>query len=158
MKYNLANYSEQYFSSGEPYGKYGIAAGGVVYKYLADQLQILLLTRHDKQISYHLPKGTVYVGESLESAALREIAEECGVRTELKTYIGAKTEKFTYMNKYFDKTTHYYVAEYVADEQKMDNEHDGKVWVDANEAVSLLKPNINHEDIFVERAIKFLTV
>lgn len=141
-------------SSGLPYH---ISAGGVVYKKVGDIVDYLLLGRDDNGVTtYHLPKGTLHIDETLESCAVREISEESGCKIELKTYLGAKTEQYTYLDGYYDKTLHYYAAEYLGNADMMDAEHDFKEWCSYDEATNKLKTNIKREDIFLERAKNYL--
>lgn len=136
---------------------YHISAGGVVYKKVGNAYQYLVLGRNDDgEITFHLPKGTLHVGETLESCAVREIAEEAGVRVELQTYLGAKTAQYTLAGQYFDKTIHYYMAEYIADMAQMDNEHDFREWVDYHTALKRLELERKNEALFVERCAEHL--
>lgn len=133
-----------------------ISTGGVVYRKADNDFEYLLLGRNTEEgVTYHLPKGTLHIDETLESCALREIAEESGCATILKTYLGAKTEQYTY-NGDFDKTLHYYAAEYVAESEAMDNEHDFREWCQYDDAIAKLRTNIKREDIFIERTKKYL--
>lgn len=136
---------------------YGISAGGVVYKKTNNTVLYLLLGRHSKQgISYHLPKGTLHIGEPIEAAAIREIAEEAGVRVKLKTFIGGKHARFDYMGAPNDKIILYYVAEYIDEASGMDDEHDFREWCSYDDAINKLSANIKHEDEFLARANDFI--
>lgn len=53
--------------------KYIEAAGGLVKNHLS---KVLIIKRFDK---WDLPKGKVESGESYQDAAVREVAEECGI-------------------------------------------------------------------------------
>lgn len=66
------------------------AAGGIVYRYADDQLQILLI--HDKYGHWTMPKGHLKRGESEAQAALREVFEETAVLGTL----GPLVERITY--------------------------------------------------------------
>lgn len=68
------------------------AAGGLVKNGMGDYLFIYRLGKWD------LPKGKVDPGESMKKAAVREIAEECGVKID---YLGQKlvTSYHTYQLK-----------------------------------------------------------
>ena len=154
----LIHYPEQYSAASSDI-PYGISSGCVVYKNDDDGTQVLLLMRNrDNKISYHLPKGTVHVDESLEQAAIRETAEEAGIKVDLVTYLGAKVYQYEFKGKYYDKTFHYYAAEYIKDLGGMDNEHDGKIWINIDEAADLLDKTSpdKKESVFVGRLISFL--
>ena len=154
----LIHYPEQYSTHNSDV-PYSISSGCVVYKIEAGITQVLLLMRDRKNIvSYHLPKGTVHIDESLEQASLRETAEEAGVKVDLTTYLGAKVYQYEFDGKYYDKTFHYYAAKYIKDLGSMDNEHDGKVWIEIDDAAELLDKTSpdKKESIFVHRLKKFL--
>ena len=55
------------------------AAGGVAWRRIDDQLEILLVHR-DHHDDWTFPKGKLDPGESLKQCALREVAEETGLR------------------------------------------------------------------------------
>lgn len=149
-------YTDEY-SAKRSQSPYGISAGGVVYRKAGDGYEFLLLGRNiENDISYHLPKGTLYLDETLEACAIREIREESGVNVLLKTYIGGKQASFEYEGKLSDKTIHYYVAEYTSDAEPMDNEHDFREWVSYEQAVEKLSTNKKREDIFVTRCMDYL--
>jgi len=79
------------------------AAGGVVYN---EKKELLFIFRNDL---WDLPKGKVEKGESVEKAALREVAEECGV-TDLKLgqFLNKTYHIYTYKNRLIFKSTHWY--------------------------------------------------
>ncbi|WP_150307966.1 NUDIX hydrolase [Planctomonas psychrotolerans] len=64
------------------------AAGGVVWRQVDDRVLVLLIhrTRHR---DFSLPKGKLDPGETLPQAAVREIAEETGIRVTLGLPLGA---------------------------------------------------------------------
>jgi len=57
------------------------AAGGVVFRRRTDRAEIVLIK--DRYGKWTLPKGKLEPGEDSVTAALREIAEETGVRGEI---------------------------------------------------------------------------
>jgi 8-oxo-dGTP pyrophosphatase MutT (NUDIX family) len=141
-------------SAGAPYG---ISAGGVVYRKQGKTYEFLLLGRSsEKGASYHLPKGTLHLGEGIESAAAREITEEAGVHVRLKTFIGGKQAIFVLNGKEFDKTFLYYVAEYIGESDPMDDEHDFREWFSYEDAIKKLETHIKQENVFVARAYNYL--
>jgi 8-oxo-dGTP pyrophosphatase MutT (NUDIX family) len=154
----LVNYPEQYAAPG-PHSPYGISSGCIVYKETNNRVEVLLLIRNREDgISYHLPKGTVHIDETLESAALRETKEEAGVEAGLVTYLGASICTYTYESKVYDKTFHYYAAKFIKDLGVIDHEHDGKTWVSTKEAIEMLdktSPDKRESEI-VKRLKKFL--
>ncbi len=66
------------------------SAGGIVVK---DGK--VLVTQHSKHKGWDFPKGHIEAGESQEEAALREVAEETGVKAEIIEKVG-QTEYFYY--------------------------------------------------------------
>ncbi len=79
------------------------AAGGLVYNSSNELLLIERLGRWD------LPKGKVEKGESLEEAALREVAEETGLKGHvLKSHFEDTFHVFEQNKKWKFKTTHWY--------------------------------------------------
>lgn len=154
---NLDLYNEDY-SAKRADAPYGISAGGVVYRGSAQELKFLLLGRErDGEVSYHLPKGTLHIDETLEQCAVREIAEEAGVEVALKTYLGGKHSEIVYHGEVSDKLFHYYAAEFIGDTNQMDDEHDFREWVSYEEAIERLKHNKKREDIFITRCHEYLS-
>lgn len=153
----LDYYTKQYISR-DTSAPYAIAAGAVVYRSAGNEYEFLLLGRRglDDSITYHLPKGTVHIDETIESAAIREVAEEAGAIVALRAYIGGTTQQFTHDNHYYDKTVHYYAAEYCGEAGGMDSEHDLREWHDAQEAIELLKLEPKQEELFALRASEYL--
>lgn len=75
--------------------RFELSAGGVVYRQgqgethqgIPGQTMVLLIaTQHGQR--WGLPKGHVEQGESLEAAALREVAEETGVEADIVAPLG----------------------------------------------------------------------
>ena len=97
------------------------SAGGIVYKKQANSV-LWLITQHSQNKGWGFPKGLVgdkVRNEPMDSAALREVEEEGGV----KAKIIAKIEKPTnYMYKFqgylIKKTVHYFLMEYISGDPK----------------------------------------
>jgi 8-oxo-dGTP pyrophosphatase MutT (NUDIX family) len=136
---------------------YHVSSGGVVLK----DDEILLLVRNDQSgKTYHLPKGTLEPGESLEACARREILEESGAEVELQFYLGARTQEYGFRNRDYSKTTHYFLAKLKSQQLKpMDLEHSGREWVGISNAKNLLKLNDNpkQEWLIIERVERYLS-
>jgi 8-oxo-dGTP pyrophosphatase MutT (NUDIX family) len=145
---------------------YALTAGCMVYRSCETGFQVLLLKRkkgHPNNlvdaVSYNLPKGHVSVSEKLTDTAQRETEEEAGCKVEIKTFLGEIYHEFQHpVHKNFNKkTTLYFAAEWKRDIDKIDEEHDEKVWVDIDDAIRLLgPPNPKGEDEIVQRLKKFL--
>ncbi|RPI31867.1 MAG: NUDIX domain-containing protein [Chloroflexota bacterium] len=83
------------------------SAGGVVVRVTGGQVWIALVRDSEHQ-DYILPKGTVEPGETLETAARREIEEEAGFTDlVLVSKLGA-VERLNYTRKKW-KTVHYFL-------------------------------------------------
>lgn len=149
-------YDDEY-SARSAQAPYGISAGGVVYRKNGNEFEYLILGRTDDGVtSYHLPKGTLHIGEPIESAALREITEEAGVNVLLKTFIGGKHAIFDHDGDVYDKTLLYYAAEYIDEAGDMDNEHDFRQWCSYDDAIAKLSTHKKQENVFVERTHRYL--
>lgn len=145
-----------------------IAAGCVVYRINNGTTEILLLVRKagdfpqlkDGNIdSYHLPKGHVNIGETLEQTATRETAEEAGVSVEITTYLGAKIFDHIHLKMKQSKTIHYFAGLWQKDLEAMDTEHSSKLWVTADKAIQLLgEPNPKSEAERIDALLKFLEI
>lgn len=147
---------------------YHISAGCVVYRLKDGRVEVLLLSRDqasDPQsagglpTSYHLPKGTVNVNETLAEAAARETNEEAGVEVEIGAYIGSSLNNFNspVSEMKIEKTTLYFAAQWQKDVDQMDSEHDGRVWTSIDKAEELLgQPNPKGEDEVIRCFKKYL--
>ena len=105
------------------------AAGGIVVR----DGRVLLVHR-PKYGDWSLPKGKLEEGESWEEAALREVAEETGLRGELGDEVG-RTHYEDSRGR--PKEVRYYRVSSV-DEPRAQNEVDEVRWVTPEEAQSLL--------------------
>ena len=108
------------------------SAGGVVYKGGK-----WLVCKHSGYHKWGLPKGLIEEGESLEETAVREVEEECGVKTKIIGKI-PEPEKYVYVFddvKVFKEVT-YFLMEYVSGDVK---DHDWEMeeveWLEFDEAV-----------------------
>jgi ADP-ribose pyrophosphatase YjhB (NUDIX family) len=95
------------------------AAGGVVMK--ADK--ILFMKRLGK---WDLPKGKIDKGEDYQMAAIREIAEECGVKAKILYKIGCTWHTFTQADKSHKlKKTVWFAMECLNDSNKAPQAEEG---------------------------------
>lgn len=136
---------------------YHVSAGGVV----VDGGKVLLLGRaiepSGQPGGWHLPKGTVEPEEPLEAAAIREIEEEADVHAKAIVYLGALSRTYQLKGVNYDKTTHYFLCEFVAEsETGMDEEHDEREWVSFADALDRLSQMPKGEEIILSRAKKYL--
>jgi len=99
------------------------AAGGVVFN---NENKILFIYRNSR---WDLPKGKVEIGESIESAAIREVEEECSIyNLEIKEFI-TSTHHIYFDEKDKDKnilkTTHWYKMIHLGDQTPSPQEIEG---------------------------------
>ena len=94
--------------------KQELSAGGVVYKKEDGQI-LWLVCKHSGYHKWVLPKGLVEEGEGLEETAVREVEEECGIKTKVVAKI-PEPEKYIYTmnNVKIFKMVNYFLMEYVS--------------------------------------------
>ena len=128
--------------------------GGVVFRRDGDRFEIVLVGR-SAQGTWGLPKGTPDEGESMEDTALREVAEETGIKPRLIELIGQIQYYFVARNTRFHKTVAFFLMEAAGgDVAQHDHEYDLVQWFDLDEAVDRLSyPN---EAEMVRRAREML--
>ncbi len=82
------------------------AAGGVLYKYTAGELYVLLIYRKDV---WDLPKGKQDHGEDIRTCAIREVSEETASKPPRITHdLGTTNHSYTDKWGSFNKTTWWY--------------------------------------------------
>ena len=107
--------------------KFQTSAGGIVYKKEGDKL-LWLITQHSQHKGWTFPKGLVGdkdKNENKETAALREVEEEGGVKVKI---VDPQPVTVTYAFKFggylIKKTVYYYLMEYLSGDPK---DHDWEV-------------------------------
>ena len=110
------------------------AAGGIVHRTNGEATEVLVVHR-PKYEDWSLPKGKLDPGETLEQAALREVEEETGVRSELGSHVGS--------NEYRDrhgrsKRVDWYLMEPIDGDFTPNDEVDEIRWLPPAEAAELL--------------------
>lgn len=113
-----------------------VAAGGLV---LNEKKEVLFIFRNNK---WDLPKGKVETGETIETAAIREVEEECGISNlTLKEKIN-----ITYHTYNWDglklKETHWYL---------MESDFEGKLIPQLEEGISKA---VFKDEISIEKALE----
>ncbi len=115
------------------------SAGGVVYKKAGDKI-LWLVCQHSGYHKWVLPKGLIDAGEKAEETAVREVEEECGIKTKIIAKI-PEPEKYIYtMNgvRIF-KLVQYFLMEYVSgDIANHDFEMEAVEWLTYEEALQRL--------------------
>lgn len=105
------------------------SAGGLV---LDTKGRAVLIARHDRRgrLVWSLPKGHIEPGESAEQAALREVREETGVRSEILAPLGTIDFWFMSDKKRIHKTVHHFLMRAQSEQlSDADAEVDAVEWV-----------------------------
>lgn len=81
------------------------SAGGVIYRRAGRNIEVAMIATNDRR-RWGLPKGHVRRGETAEAAALREIAEETGLKGNVQRHLATIEYWFragpTRIHKYVD--------------------------------------------------------
>jgi 8-oxo-dGTP pyrophosphatase MutT (NUDIX family) len=105
-----------------------VSAGGVVLRQGPGGAEVVICGR-DSDGVWGLPKGTPDEGESLEAAALREVAEESGLSVEIVGKLGVVEYWFAHDGTRFHKWVHYYLMRATGGStEDHDDEHDRVEW------------------------------
>ena len=129
------------------------SAGGVPFRRTESGIQFALVRSHTG--NWVLPKGGVEPGETVEQAAVREIAEETGLDTKLTQNLGDVRYHFMVGERRLDKEVSHYLARVVGGCLRHDPvEHVASAWFGSEEAVKVARyPN---EIRMIERAVAAL--
>jgi len=104
-----------------------ISAGGIVYKKISNlKFQILnyswLICQHSQHKGWVFPKGLIgdsEKNESVETAAIREVEEEGGVKAKIINHQPVKVHyNYRFKEYLVKKTVYYYLMEYVSGDPK----------------------------------------
>lgn len=114
------------------------AAGAVLWRAGAEGVEVALVHR-PRYDDWSLPKGKLDPGESVHTAAVREIAEETGYRAVLGRHLG----QVSYRVRGSAKTVDYFAARAVSGEFAVNDEVDELVWLPVERAARLLT---HHQD------------
>jgi len=88
------------------------AAGGVVYRWAAGQLEILLIKKQDG--FWTLPKGRIEAGEDERTAVAREVAEETSIAGEVGAMVRQAVYSIQKAGHRRRKTVSYYLVRAVS--------------------------------------------
>ena len=108
------------------------------------RLDVVVAEQIDRQSgerTLRLPKGKVEAGESLEAAALREVAEEAGVRARVVGRLDAVCYRYLHRRRRVTvaKRVHFFLMEHEAgDPAPADREMERVFWCPIEEAVARL--------------------
>ncbi|MBU6263531.1 MAG: NUDIX hydrolase [Actinomycetales bacterium] len=120
-----------------------VSAGGLVIDFSGTKG--LLIGRYDQKdasrekILWSLPKGHIEEGETPQEAAIREVAEETGINSEISRELGVIDFWFMASGKRIHKTVHHYLFKEVGGVLKpQESEVDEARWFPLEDIVSLL--------------------
>ncbi len=88
-----------------------ISAGGLILDRPAADARAVLIGRHDRRgrLLWSLPKGHLKAGETQQDAAVREVAEETGIRGRVVGRLGSIDFWFTADGRRVHKTVHHFL-------------------------------------------------
>ncbi len=134
-----------------------IAAGGVVYRELKGIIEVVLVVPVNEPDRWALPKGHREQGESIVTAALREVREETGLTAEILEDLGYVTYFYRWQGQLLPKEVHYFLMEPVGgDFTHHDQEMSTVLWVPLHQALQQI--TFDTERTILERAKKKLGV
>jgi len=121
-----------------------VSAGAFILRDIDGELKVALAQHRRSEKVWGIPKGHVEPGETIEQAALREIAEEAGLfSVTLISYLGNILRESVKENgDLLQKTIHYYLAYASDDHQQPSQPTDDKFtavgWFPAQQVIQLL--------------------
>jgi ADP-ribose pyrophosphatase YjhB (NUDIX family) len=120
-----------------------VSAGGLVIDFSGTKG--LLIGRYDQKdetrerLLWSLPKGHIEEGETPEEAAIREVAEETGINSEISRELGVIDFWFMAGGKRIHKTVHHYLFKEIGGDLKpQESEVDEARWFPLEEITTLL--------------------
>lgn len=123
------------------------SSGGVILDNQLGELKVLLCKNNSKN-EYRLPKGMLEKNEMIRECAFREVLEETGYKTVIKSFIDFSSWSYIYDNKVWDETAFFYLMEIKDNIQiEHDNEFDEIVWFSIKDAVNIMTYDIEREII-----------
>lgn len=120
------------------------SAGGLVVDGLDDPAGsrvAALIGRLDRRgrMLWSLPKGHIEIGETAEQTAIREVAEETGIRGDVLASLGSIDYWFVTEDRRVHKTVHHYLLRFLGGELSgQDREVSEVAWVPLDELPSRL--------------------
>jgi 8-oxo-dGTP pyrophosphatase MutT (NUDIX family) len=132
-----------------------VSAGGVVYRFGVDGLEVLLCGRIADGL-WALPKGTPEGNETLEETAEREVREETGLGAKIVEELGTIQYQFVRpaQGMRFDKTVHHFLMrpDGSGSVERHDREYDIVEWFPIQDAMR----SVTHrnEGVILRRAIE----
>jgi len=123
------------------------SAGGFVLS-SDGSLRIAVIGRRNRggRIDWCVPKGHPEGSETIEQAALREVAEETGLSAEIIEPLGSIHYEFSTPTAIISKTVHHFLMKQVGGELTIENDPDHEAvdirWI----SIALLADELTHEN------------
>jgi 8-oxo-dGTP pyrophosphatase MutT (NUDIX family) len=125
------------------------AAGGVVFRQRRDGEREVAVIHRPRYDDWTLPKGKLHPGETLEEAAIREVFEETGFRTEIERRIGETAYRDRHGRP---KRVTYYAMRPVNGRFRKNDEVDELRWATSEDAERLL--SYEHDRDLVRQVVE----
>ncbi len=115
------------------------SAGGVAVKIEEGIAYVACIGRRNRsgKLEWCLPKGHIEAGETPEQAAMREVAEETGIRAEVIQPLGVIDYWFTGNDRRVHKKVHHFLLEaidgIITTENDPDHEAEVAAWIPMSE-------------------------
>ncbi|MBU1087390.1 MAG: NUDIX hydrolase [Candidatus Omnitrophica bacterium] len=136
--------------------KQEISAGAVVFNFIK-QLPMIVIYSRKNATEWCLPKGKLESGETSEQAAIREVAEETGVKAIIIEHIKDIYYKYTDPKRQLelDKTVRFFLMKKLATvSREYDREVDAVEWLPIDKALEKL--SFESERGVVEKALQLI--
>jgi 8-oxo-dGTP pyrophosphatase MutT (NUDIX family) len=133
------------------------SAGGIVVRHEDGKPWLVVGSRRRERDgrTWTLPKGTPKSGETTEQTALREVAEETGLRVRITGTLDSIEYTFVQSGTRIHKTVHYFLMEPTGgDLTKHDHEFDEVRWIPFDDAPTTL--TFDSERALVARAAEIV--
>ena len=104
------------------------SAGGVVVDRAQQPAAVAVIARRNRagRVEWCLPKGHVEGAETLEQTAVREVAEETGIRGRVLVPLGTIDYWFSVPDKRIHKVVHHYLLEAVSGRLTVEDDPDAE--------------------------------
>lgn len=134
-----------------------ISAGGVVYQWKGDEIEVVLASRRTRrgQLAWGLAKGGIEDDETMEEAAIREVREETGLLAEIEESLGETRYFYVWEDVRIRKTVHFFLMRHTGgDVDDRDDEMEEIRWFPLERA--LKRAAYRGERDVLERAAELL--